>query len=68
MSEGSEELDYDWKTPLASAITRGNPEMVTLLLELSADLNCMPDNGDLIEFAREYSTEEIVTILEASRM
>ena len=62
--DASEPLNWEWKTPLASAITRKNPDTVQLLLELGASTSTGPLAGQsLIDFARENSTDEIVQIL-----
>lgn len=60
-----DKLDYDWKTPLASAITRENLEAVKLLLELGAPTEPGPPDGrSWVEYARDESSEEIRQLLE----
>ncbi len=58
-SERSEPWGADWKTPLASAITRENLEAVKLLVELGAPLDPTPDGQTLADYADENSTDEI---------
>jgi len=41
----TESLDWEWKTPLASAITREHAAIVELLLELGAPTDVGPADG-----------------------
>ena len=63
--DNDEPQAYDWRTPLASAISRNRTEIVQLLLSRGADINLKDDNDvPLIDFARKQSTPEIVKLLE----
>ena len=56
----------DWQTPLAFAVTRQRPRSVRLLLERGARVGVQNAEGrSLIDIAREQSTPEIVSLLEA---
>ncbi|MDA1141231.1 MAG: ankyrin repeat domain-containing protein [Planctomycetota bacterium] len=57
--------EFDWKTPLASAVTRKHAEIVCLLLKRGANTDLKDSNGkSLIELAEKDSTPEIVKLLQ----
>ena len=64
-SERTEPWDVDWKTPLASAITRENIEAVELLLELGAPLDPTPEGISLADYAKENSKQEIHSLIQS---
>lgn len=51
-------------TALMAAVVRGNPEMVTILLNNNADINSSDDNGvTALLFAVKFTNVEIIKIL-----
>ena len=55
----------DWQTPLAFAATRGQLDMMTVLISLGADADISNDEGrPLIDIAKDQGNDEVTKILQ----
>ena len=55
----------DWQTPLAFAATRGQLEMMTVLISLGADADISNDEGrPLVDIAKDQGNNEVTEILQ----